>query len=373
MKVAMIETGGWGGIAHYAWNLCQALAQEGANVILLTNARYELADLPRAFQVEQCFNATDGYIRSASTLLRRLSALSPDIVHVQSLISTRFDALLWPFVRRRIPLVMTAHNIRSHENNPWESWITWRCFRATDALVVHTDESAQLAARRLGSRTRLAVIHHGDYDFFAPSQPPSRSEARDRLGLPPAVPLLLAFGAIRPYKGIPELIRALALVRKRHPEAHLLIAGPLLVGSEVEYRDAIERARLGDAVTFRPQYVPHAEVALHFAAADVAVYNYSEVTDSGALRIACSLGTPVVATAVGAFREFLQDGVTGRLVHPHNPEVLTAAICDLLDDREAALRMATAARDLAVSRWSWHDSARQTIALYEALMTRETR
>lgn len=373
MKVAMIETGGWGGIAHYAWNLCQALAQEGANVILLTNARYELADLPRAFQTELCFNAADGYVWTASALLRRLSAPSPDIVHVQSLISTRFDVLLWPFVRRRIPLVMTAHNIRSHESSPWEAWTTWRSFRAADALIVHTNESIRIATQRLGSRPVVALIHHGDYSFFAPAQPPSQSDARNRLRLPPSVPLLLAFGAIRPYKGILELFQTLALVRKRHPGAHLLIAGPLLVGSEVEYRGAIERARLGDAVTFRPQYVPHAEVALHFAAADVAVYNYSEVTDSGALRIACSLGTPVVATAVGAFREFLQDGVTGRLVPPHNPAVLTAAICDLLEDREAALRMATAARDLAVSRWSWQDSARQTIALYEALVTRETR
>lgn len=367
MRVAMIETGGWGGIAHYAWNLCQALAQEGANVTLLTNARYELADLPRAFRAEQCFNATDGYIRSASTLLRRLSPLSSDIVHVQSLISTRFDALLWPFVRRRIPLVMTAHNIRSHESSPWEAWTTWRSFRAADALIVHTNESIRIATQRLGSRPVVALIHHGDYSFFAPAQPPSQSDARNRLHLPPSVPLLLAFGAIRPYKGILELFQTLALVRKRHPGAHLLIAGPLLVGSEVEYRGAIERARLGDAVTFRPQYVPHAEVALHFAAADVAVYNYSEVTDSGALRIACSLGTPVVATAVGAFREFLTDGVTGRLVPPGDAERLSAAVCDLLDNPAAAARMAEASRGLAASRWSWRESGRATLELYESI------
>ncbi|HEY7676234.1 MAG TPA: hypothetical protein VIG69_04130 [Candidatus Methylomirabilis sp.] len=55
MRVAMVETGGWGGIAHYAWNLCQALAGEGADVCLLTNERYELGGLPRAFRVEPCF------------------------------------------------------------------------------------------------------------------------------------------------------------------------------------------------------------------------------------------------------------------------------------------------------------------------------
>jgi len=43
----MVETGGWGGIAHYAWSLCAALADAGAEVWLLTNAAYELDDLPR--------------------------------------------------------------------------------------------------------------------------------------------------------------------------------------------------------------------------------------------------------------------------------------------------------------------------------------
>ncbi len=57
-------------------------------------------------------------------------------------------------------------------------------------------------------------------------------------------------------------------------------------------------------------------VARYFAAADVAVFNYRDITDSGSLRLACDLGTPVVATAVGSFGEFLTDGATARLVEP---------------------------------------------------------
>jgi len=51
MRVAMIETGGWGGIAHYAWNLSGALSETEAEVILMTNAQYELDHLPRKFGV----------------------------------------------------------------------------------------------------------------------------------------------------------------------------------------------------------------------------------------------------------------------------------------------------------------------------------
>lgn len=367
MRVAMIETGGWGGIGHYAWNLCEALAAAGVDVHLLTNSAFELASLPRRFQVEPCFTAGRRYLKSARLFLDTLDRLDPQVIHVQSLLSSRFDAFLWPAARRRAPLVMTAHNIRSHESSPWEAWTIWRSFRAADALVVHTTESVRIATQRLGSRPVVALIHQGDYGFFAPAQPPSQSDARDRLHLPPSGPLLLAFGAIRPYKGITELFQVLALVRERHPDAQLVIAGPLLVGTESEYQEAISRAGVLGAVTFRPRYVPHAEVALYFAAADVAVYNYTDVTDSGSLRIACNLGTPVVATAVGAFRQFLQDGLTGRLAPPHSPAAVAAAVCDLLGDREAALRMAQAARALSASEWSWQDSALRTISLYETI------
>lgn len=368
MRVAMIETGGWGGIAHYAWNLCRALAEERTDVVLLTNTRYELAALPCAFQVEQCFDGAVGFVRTAGALLRRLSALGPDIVHVQSLLSTRFDALLWPLVRRRRPMVMTAHNVRSHEDTPWESWTVWRCIRAADAVIVHTQESAQVAAARLRPGAQVRVIRHGDYGFFASESAPGRQETRRLLDLPENARVLLAFGAIRPYKGILELIGALPRIRIRQPDVHLVIVGPLLVGTEGEYRAAIRKAGVEAAVAFRPQYVPHERVAPYFAAADVAVYNYRDVTDSGSLRIACGLGTPVVATSVGGFREFLTDGVTGRLVPPGAPELLVEAISDVLDDPATAARMAAAARALAASRWSWADSAAATLALYAELL-----
>lgn len=365
----MVETGGWGGVAHYAWNLCAALSRAGADVTLLTNTRYELDALPRAFRVEGCFDGRRGWLGSARRLLRRLRELGPDVVHVQSLLSTRFDALLWPRVRRRHALVVTAHDVRTHEDTPWEGWTVRRCQAAADAVIVHTRESAEIVARRLGAGRPIEVIHHGDYAFFGDGAR-GRAEARAALGLPGRAKLLLAFGAIRPYKGIAELIEALPEIRRREPEAHLVVAGPLLVGTESEYWAAIERAAVGPHVTLRPTYVPYARVADYFRAADAAVFNYRDVTDSGALRIAASLGTPIVATAVGGFGEFLADGVSGRLVPPGDRAALVAAVVETLADPDAAAKRAEAARALAATAWSWDDSARATQALYARVTRR---
>jgi glycosyltransferase involved in cell wall biosynthesis len=412
----MVETGGWGGIAHYTFNLCAALADAGVEVSLLTNRAWELDGLSGGFAVDRGFAGDAGYVRNVGVLRDRLARSRPDVVHVQSLLSTRFDALLWPMVRRRVPLVMTVHNVRTHERIRWDDWTLWRSFAAADAVIVHTRSAADVARRRLPARVRIELVHHGDAGFLgrgglrlhdtrtasaplssflgrgglrlhdmhtasaplstppgggepgsAGLRPDERGEARRRLGLPGDGKIVLAFGAIRPYKGLHELIAALAELRRQHADARLVIAGPLLVGTEPEYRDAIRRARLRDAVVFRPQYVPAADVFDYFAAADVAVFNYRDITDSGSLRLACGSGTPVVATAVGSFREFLSDGVTARLVEPGDARALVAALDDVLSHPERAARMADAARALAASTWSWAESAKATAQLYETV------
>jgi glycosyltransferase involved in cell wall biosynthesis len=367
MKALMIETGGWGGIAHYTWNLCAALAGAGVEVSLLTNREWELAHLPSAFEVERCFSADAGYLGNVKALRARVNRTRPGVVHVQSLLSTRFDALLWPLIRRRAPVVMTIHNVRTHERIRWDDWTFWRCFAAADAVVVHTRASAEIARRRLSAGARIELVHLGDAGFLHDGARPDRLAARAALGLPRAASIVLVFGAIRPYKGIHGVIASMPELRRRHPAARLVIAGPLLVGSEGEYREAIRRAGVDDAVLFRPGYVPAGEVAAYFAAADVAVFNYRDITDSGSLRLACDLGTPVVATSVGSFREFLTDGVTARLVEPGHAGALVEALDAVLTRPEQAARMAQAARELATTSWSWAESAKATAQLYETI------
>jgi glycosyltransferase involved in cell wall biosynthesis len=373
VKVAMVETGGWGGIAHYTWNLSKALAEQGVEVALLTNGQYELHDLPTPFIVERCLDGQAGYLRNARTLWKQIAKLAPDIVHVQSLLSTRLDGILWRLVSLTTPLVLTEHNVQLREGSDRKNWTQKQCYRAANEVIVHTQEGYREMQRYVRSTTHVTVIHHGDYGFFEANGVVDRCTARRMLELPADAKIILAFGAIRPYKGIHDLIEMLPAVRRRHANALLVVAGPLLIGAEEEYRAAIARAGMQDAVAFWPHYVPHADVAVLFHAADVAVFNYHDITDSGALRVACSLGTPVVATAVGGFREFLKDRETARLVSPGNLDALAGAVGDVLDDPAAAERMACAAQALSGQRWSWESAARATLVAYHAAQERTAR
>src|SRR5262249_56689459 len=88
-KTLMVETGGWGGIAHYTWNLCAALARAGVEVALLTNREWELARLSSDFAADRCFSAGAGSLATLKALRGPVSSPRPDVVHVPSRLSPR--------------------------------------------------------------------------------------------------------------------------------------------------------------------------------------------------------------------------------------------------------------------------------------------
>ena len=59
MKIVYIEPAGKGGMIHYAYQLCRALVENGAEVTLLTDDTYELDELKAPFAVEKLLSLWD--------------------------------------------------------------------------------------------------------------------------------------------------------------------------------------------------------------------------------------------------------------------------------------------------------------------------
>jgi len=64
------------------------------------------------------------------------------------------------------------------------------------------------------------------------------------------------------------------------------------------------------------------------------------------------------------------DGLTGTLVPPADPDALAEAIRNLLEDPDLCRRMGEAGRRRVVRRFTWQETARQTVALYEEVRAR---
>jgi glycosyltransferase involved in cell wall biosynthesis len=111
------------------------------------------------------------------------------------------------------------------------------------------------------------------------------------------------------------------------------------------------------------------ELVQHYAAAQIAVVPslYEGFGLPAAEAMAC--GTPVIATTGGALPEVVGDA--GVLVPPANAEALAAAIRQLLNDKQAQLRMSEAGKKRVKEQFNWEQAARRTLEVYQKVLTTE--
>jgi hypothetical protein len=195
--------------------------------------------------------------------------------------------------------------------------------RRVDAVVVHSDEQAGLAAS-------LGAHHVKELDLppHLPGGPPE-----PRLDTPPDAPVrLLSLGIVRDYKGVDLLVDALRDV----PGLHLTVAGELWGDAGRRVRELAEDPRLGGRVEVHTGYVPADRIAGLMAHHDVVVLPYRSATASQNALLAQRYGLPVLASAVGTFTGQVRDGVDGLLVPPSDRAALVAALRRLAEPGYAA-------------------------------------
>ncbi len=187
------------------------------------------------------------------------------------------------------------------------------------------------------------------------------TDIRTELGLSSDSPLVATAAIMRPQKALEVLLEAISLLLVRVPDAHLVIAG-----------DGPERAMLEDRTRglglqdrVHMLGVRH-DVDAILKAADVAALSSDyEGMPLFTFESAAS-GTPLVATDVGALTNLVDDGHSGLLVPPRDPEALADGLAMLLTDPARRERMAAAAT-ARLERFTIDTVALEFADLYERL------
>jgi D-inositol-3-phosphate glycosyltransferase len=224
---------------------------------------------------------------------------------------------------------------------------------------------------------KATVIPHGDFSEISSRMKRQHAlqtgSAKVEIGLEPSVPMVLVFGTIKPNKRLDLALKAMVDVIDRFPDARLIIVG------KPQDRDVSQDIQLAcqlgveSNVVWRLERVSDRELILYFTAADVLVFPYQWIYQSGALHMAMSLGKAVVATAVGSNVDIIDDNLTGVLVPLDDSDAMSQAIIRLLEDPVLAQGMGDAARDYVATEFSWHGIARSTVAFYREICKGETK
>ena len=171
-------------------------------------------------------------------------------------------------------------------------------------------------------------------------------------------PVLVHAAMLRGEKGHMTMLAALSLLTQSHPGLRYVIAGE---GSEqARIKAEIERLGLQQRVLLAGVISPVAALLRH---ADLVVMP-SSYEPLGMSQIeALGLGVPVLASHIGGIPETIQDGVTGMLVAPGDPQAWAESLTLALADMPAMRRMAAAGREDVRQRFAPESNLRQVLAL----------
>jgi D-inositol-3-phosphate glycosyltransferase len=392
-KVMMIEPLGDGGIAHYAYNLINALFKKGEDVQLVTAKEYEFD-----FEKPDSFKVSNIMFRTASILSKRISWFNRetklpsivrriikmfeypvniaeiisaaiirkiDIVHFQSVNLIEIIAVIaFRMVNRKV--VFTIHNVMPrHQKLCFYHKFLYRImYYLCHEIIIHSEKGREEIVDLYGvCIQKISVIPHGDYKFFLPEKQLSAEEAKSILGLGIENRTILFFGAIRENKGLKSILLAIPYIKEQIPDVRLMIVGEPIDNYNF-YKTVIDETHIRNEVFEKLDYVPNEDVALYFSAGDLIVLPYHEITQSGILQIAYAFGKPVVATDLGGFREAVENGQNGYLVPLNNIQLLAERCIEILADKEKKIRMGAYSRFLSDTRFSWDSIADKTIEVY---------
>ena len=152
-------------------------------------------------------------------------------------------------------------------------------------------------------------------------------------------PLVVAVGRLVPVKRYENLIRSIAVARRRRPDIELTIVGE---GYERPSLDEVVRdVDGGDWVNFAGRISDAELVDLYRRAWIVASASAREGWGMS-LTEAAACGTPAVATRIAGHEDAVVDGETGLLVPRDDPAGLGDAIARLANDDDLRARFAAA-------------------------------
>jgi glycosyltransferase involved in cell wall biosynthesis len=201
---------------------------------------------------------------------------------------------------------------------------------------------------------------------------------RSELRLAPDTPLVgmvcymyapkLFLGQTTGLKGHEDFIAAFQIAKKQIPSLSGVIVGGAWNGAakyEKHLRALGHRACNGSLAFLGTR----SDVPALYPDLDLAVVPSHSENLGGAVEPLLS-GVPVVATKVGGLPDLVQEGVSGRLVPPRNPQAIAAAMLASLQNPAEAKRLAVSGRKMTRHLFDVGRTAREVAQIYGILTSR---
>lgn len=296
----------------------------------------------------------------------------PDVLHAHNMHYFSFShaSILSELARRRrIPLILTAHNT-------WNDTLflsMMRKIKWTHIITVSHFIKQELTGIGVPQRT-ITTVHHGiNPTMFHPKINPKPiykkyPELKDREVIFHPARMGLA-------KGCDISVKALRIIKRKFPNVILVLAGTknIIDWGQTQKKDIAYIVELVDFFKLRKNVLIElyelSDMPLLYAASDVCIYPSSSQEPFGlTLLESMASAKPIVVTRAGGMPEIIHDNINGFVVPPKNFAELANRVKQLLVDKELCERLGTTGREMVLQSFTTETMAEKVLSIYKRFL-----
>jgi glycosyltransferase involved in cell wall biosynthesis len=259
--------------------------------------------------------------------------------------------------------VATENDVREFaEGRHWKYRLFFWLLRGATSVIAPSAAIRDELLRAGFSSERIVCFANGvDVDRFRPVTAGEKAQAKSALGLPRETAVIGTVARLVQRKGIDVLLRAFDMLC-RHHRAHLVIVGDGPLRDEL--RALAHELKIADSISWLGF---QADAVKWLQTMDVFAFPSRLEGVPNAVLEAMAVGLPIVATNIGGVIDLLEEGSTGFLIPPDDPDALAAALDRLLRDVSLRADLSYRARKRAVEVFALSGSISRLIDLYITL------
>jgi glycosyltransferase involved in cell wall biosynthesis len=372
LRVMMMMSGvAMGGAERNIVSVLPYIKKEGVEVLLCTlNKRRDsplVNDLIRS-GIERVDLHAHRMVdfRSISDFLGLIRKREIDIVHAEDQ-----DTIIYGGLARTllgVPVLMTRH-VMEEPATSWKSSMRARLVLFSARYGVDKVIAVSEVVRKHFSKQakipldKICTIYNGiEQDRFDINE--HRDTLRLNLGWDINKPIAVFISVLRPGKGFDILFKAIPKITSILPDFQVKIIG----AGELDEELRLQAAPLGKAVEFLGQRM---DIPQLINASDLLIQaSWSEALPTVLIEAGAS-AIPVVATDVGGTAEIVHDGKSGYLIGAGNVDGLADRVVKIFASPETMIQMGKYARDYVSKTFSLEKQSRETVDLYEDIISRK--
>jgi glycosyltransferase involved in cell wall biosynthesis len=304
-----------------------------------------------------------------------LDKVKPDVIHTHNMhyfSKVHAKAVDDVAKKRGIPLFLTAHNV-------WDDTLFLDLLREVDwthVIAVSHYIKKELIGAGYDDR-KVTVIHHGvDIRYFRPGL--NTADIVKKFPQLKNRKVIFHPARIGLAKGCDTSIKALNIVKKRFPDALLVLAGSknIIDWGSTQQKDIaylvslikyfkMEKNVLIDAFTLE-------EVAQIYGMSHVCLYPSTSGEPFGLTMLeALASAKPMIVTDSGGMPEIIRDGINGYVIPIKDFEVLASRIIQLLVDDQLRERLGYTGRQMVESYYTQREVTKHTLDVYRKFLKRK--